>query len=345
MRKTGGGPRALTAAVAVTLMTFSVGFSYAVADDFAQREVLPRGTTVGGYAVGGLPRDEAIARLRRKLETPLLAPVTVDARGKRLVLDPRPLVRIDVAALVDKALAPQRRTTVLQRVYYRVTNAEAGIAVPAEVRIDVKGLRSWAARTGKAVNERPADSKLSVAGDGLRISKSKVGWRLDEAASVSAVQGALTGGQRMVKLPMKQVQPRVTERSFARTLLVRLGERRLYLFNQARRVKSYPIAVGMPEFPTPKGWWRIDDKQVNPTWTNPGSAWAAGMPAFIPGGSGNPLGTRALLLDASGVAIHGTSNDGSIGTAASHACMRMHMWDVEDLFPRVEVGDRVIIAP
>ena len=28
--------------------------------------------------------------------------------------------------------------------------------------------------------------------------------------------------------------------------------------------------------------------------------------------------------------------NGSIGTAASHGCMRMHMWDIEDLYERVE---------
>jgi len=61
----------------------------------------------------------------------------------------------------------------------------------------------------------------------------------------------------------------------------------------------------------------------------------------------NPLGLRALPLDASGVLIHGTSNDGSIGTSASHGCMRMHMPEVIKLFDMVPVGTPVyiILAP
>ena len=52
----------------------------------------------------------------------------------------------------------------------------------------------------------------------------------------------------------------------------------------------------------------------------------------------------ALDLDASGIRIHGTSKDWSIGTAASHGCMRMHMWDVEDLFPRLKFCQNAVGA-
>jgi L,D-transpeptidase ErfK/SrfK len=81
-----------------------------------------------------------------------------------------------------------------------------------------------------------------------------------------------------------------------------------------------------------------------PSWGNPGSAWAANMPAYIPPGPSNPLGTRALNLNASGIRIHGTTSDWSIGRAASHGCMRMHRWDVEELFDRVEIGTPVLIT-
>jgi lipoprotein-anchoring transpeptidase ErfK/SrfK len=45
------------------------------------------------------------------------------------------------------------------------------------------------------------------------------------------------------------------------------------------------------------------------------------------------------------VGIHGTPSDSSIGTAASHGCIRMHISDVEDLFERVTVGMPVEIKP
>ncbi|HEY3317566.1 MAG TPA: L,D-transpeptidase family protein [Coriobacteriia bacterium] len=345
MAQSGRGVRALAVAMALALTTFSLGVSSAVAGDYAQRTVLPRGAVIGGVDVGGLRREEAAALLKTRLEAPLMRPLAAEGRGKRFELDPARLVSIDVEGMVDRALAPRERTTLLERVYRRATDAAPGIAMPAEVKLDADGLRAWVARTAKGVYQRPTDSKLSVNGDGLAISKSEAGWRLDENAASVMLRKALTSAERELDLPVLPVKPRVTESSFGRTILVRLGERRLYLLDGTRRVKDYPIAVGMPEFPTPQGWWHIADKQVDPIWTNPHSGWSAAMPDFIPGGPGNPLGTRALLLDAPGVAIHGTSNDGSIGTAASHACMRMHMWDVEDLYPRVETGDRVIIAP
>jgi len=86
-------------------------------------------------------------------------------------------------------------------------------------------------------------------------------------------------------------------------------------------------------------------KRYRPTWSNPApNGWGKGMPASIPPGPSNPLGTRALNLNASGIRIHGTNKDGSIGRAASHGCMRMHRWDIEDLYERVEVGTPVLIV-
>ncbi len=69
------------------------------------------------------------------------------------------------------------------------------------------------------------------------------------------------------------------------------------------------------------------------------------MPAYIPPGPGNPLGTRALYLNAPGIRIHGTYNSASIGTYASHGCIRMLIGDSEALFPLVPVGTKVIIKP
>ena len=68
------------------------------------------------------------------------------------------------------------------------------------------------------------------------------------------------------------------------------------------------------------------------------------MPSYIGPGPSNPLGTRALYLDAPGIRIHGTNNIASVGTPASHGCMRMVRHDVEDLYPRVPVGTPIWIV-
>jgi L,D-transpeptidase ErfK/SrfK len=86
------------------------------------------------------------------------------------------------------------------------------------------------------------------------------------------------------------------------------------------------------------------DKRENPTWYNPApDTWGADLPESIGPGPGNPLGTRAMYLNAPGIRIHGTWDDSSIGTAASHGCIRMHVQDSEELYPLVPIGTPVLV--
>jgi lipoprotein-anchoring transpeptidase ErfK/SrfK len=126
--------------------------------------------------------------------------------------------------------------------------------------------------------------------------------------------------------------------------VVRLSELKLYLYDGLRLEKTYPVAARQPGYPTPEGDWNIVNKRVNPTWVNPApEGWGASLPPVIGPGAGNPLGTRALDLDASGIRIHGTYDSGSIGTYASHGCIRMYIEDSEELFDIVPVGTPVFI--
>ena len=109
-------------------------------------------------------------------------------------------------------------------------------------------------------------------------------------------------------------------------------------------VKSWPVATGAKGYLTPEGVWHVTDKIVNPSWHNPGSAWAKGLPAVIGPGPNNPLGTRALRLDAPAILIHATANSGSIGYSESHGCIRMNEADEAELFSMVSVGTRVGIV-
>ena len=77
--------------------------------------------------------------------------------------------------------------------------------------------------------------------------------------------------------------------------------------------------------------------------TRPSSPWAAGL-GPIPPGPGNPLGTRWIGTSAPGIGIHGTHAPSTVGTAASHGCIRMYMSDVEWLFERVRVGTPVFFV-
>lgn len=116
----------------------------------------------------------------------------------------------------------------------------------------------------------------------------------------------------------------------------------LTLMRGGTPTRSYPIAKGQPRYPTPTGALRVTDKQVDPVWTPPDSPWAAEL-ATIPAGAGNPLGTRWIGTSRAAIGIHGTYAEGSIGTAASHGCIRMRIADAEDLFRQVRVGTPIRI--
>lgn len=130
------------------------------------------------------------------------------------------------------------------------------------------------------------------------------------------------------------------------TVVVSFGDRRLYYINKRGQAISYPIAI-----PKSDARWsgnsRISQKRVNPSWTptpkmrreNPK------LPAYVPGGHPrNPLGTRALYIGSSLYRIHGTDAPWTIGKAASKGCIRMYNEHVQDLYPRVPVGARVIVT-
>jgi lipoprotein-anchoring transpeptidase ErfK/SrfK len=143
--------------------------------------------------------------------------------------------------------------------------------------------------------------------------------------------------QRKYKLKVNGKVDARTLRALVGKITVDISTRTLVLERNGKKVKTYRVAVGTAEYPTPTGTYRIVTKQKNPTWNPPDSPWAEGL-GPIPPGAGNPLGTRWIGTSAPAIGIHGTPADYSIGTAASHGCLRMHMPDVEELYEQVAVG-------
>jgi len=130
------------------------------------------------------------------------------------------------------------------------------------------------------------------------------------------------------------------------TILIRTGERRLYLVLGNGTAVRYPVAVGRPG----KQWFgqrAIDGKYVQPAWSPPAEVKRDNprLPNVIAGGSPhNPMGVAALTLSGGEYAIHGTNRPDSIGTYASYGCIRMYNQDISDLFGRVSVGTSVIVS-
>jgi lipoprotein-anchoring transpeptidase ErfK/SrfK len=127
---------------------------------------------------------------------------------------------------------------------------------------------------------------------------------------------------------------------------VNRGAFKLTLYKHLKPVKTYGIAVGQVGLETPAGLYNIQNKAVDPAWTMPDSDWVApgDRGKIVPGGTPeNPLKARWMgIYDGAG--IHGTDAAGSIGTAASHGCIRMRIPEVIELYEQVPVGAPVYIS-
>ena len=124
-------------------------------------------------------------------------------------------------------------------------------------------------------------------------------------------------------------------------LELNLSQRKVTLFRADQSVKSYPVAIGRPGWETPTGSYKLETMYRNPKWINPFTG------ELIPGGDvDNPLGRRWMGFWTDGhnwAGFHGTNSVASIGTAASHGCVRMFEKDIEELFERVAVGTPVTV--
>lgn len=133
-------------------------------------------------------------------------------------------------------------------------------------------------------------------------------------------------------------------------LLLRLGERRLYLMHgdHDTPVESFPIAVGKAGWETPLGRFRVEEMVEHPDFLKLDPAAPSRILKRIPPGPANPLGERWIgFAHGEGwtVGIHGTPNPELLGQAVSHGCVRMRNADVVRVYERVRLGTSVVVEP
>ena len=112
---------------------------------------------------------------------------------------------------------------------------------------------------------------------------------------------------------------------------INLASKLLTLYQGDVGIRMYPVAPGKPSSPTPVGRRKVEDMEMNPTWIDPDSN------TQIPSGPDCPLGYRWIGIGGN-YGIHGTNVASSIGSYASHGCVRMYEADVEDLFAHIVKG-------
>jgi len=337
--------RIVTLLLACVMLLASAGFAWAVADDYRTRDIVPAGVTFNGVDLGGLPANEARVAIEQAVSTAYMGPVEVTTKTGVVTFDPKGTVSADVDAMLESAFDPALSATVAERSYRRMSGDVPTHEVAPLLAVDGESLSTWVSKVASRIDTPSVDATITIVEGAILMRHSSAGLKTDQAEAVETIGKALLAGTRSVDLPVDTLEPAVADESLGKVIVVDLSKRTLDLYSGLELEKGYRCAVGTGGFPTPRGSWKIVQKRYRPTWSNPApNGWGKGMPASIPPGPSNPLGTRALNLNASGIRIHGTNKDGSIGRAASHGCMRMHRWDVEDLYERVEVGTPVLIV-
>ena len=125
-------------------------------------------------------------------------------------------------------------------------------------------------------------------------------------------------------------------------LVISLGDRRVYVYDQDQVKTSFPVAIGRGGWETPTGEFQVMQMIRDPRWEHPFTG------VIVPAGGTNPLGSRWIGFWSDGtntIGFHGTPNESSVGQAVSHGCVRMYNRDVQTLFEMVAVGTPVTVRP
>jgi lipoprotein-anchoring transpeptidase ErfK/SrfK len=335
-------------AIVVALLV-GAGAVYAV--DRSQSGKIAEGISIDGIDVGGMTGTEASAALRSRLE-PLGETVVVRAGGKRFTLPPqRARVEVDVEDSVRTALARSREGNVLARAWRSVRGDEVDEDLDLSITYSEVSIDRLVDRVAGKIDEEAVDASVDLESGDITPQASRDGRALRTAKLRRDVQRALfdLGDDKTVRGRTRVVKPKVTTEELAKEypaiLIVDRPNFTLTLYKNLEKVKTYRVAIGAVGLDTPAGLYHIQNKAVDPAWTMPHSDWVA--PAdrgkVVPPGPANPLKARWMgIFDGAG--IHGTDQTASIGTAASHGCVRMLIPDVIELYDQVPVGAPIYIA-
>lgn len=114
-----------------------------------------------------------------------------------------------------------------------------------------------------------------------------------------------------------------------------ISTRKLSVVRNGEVARTYSVAVGTKQDPTPRGTFTIRRIVWNPGWVPPDEDWARDKSAKAPGEKGNPMRVAKIFFREPDYYIHGTPHVSSLGSAASHGCLRMSPNSVAELAHQV----------
>jgi lipoprotein-anchoring transpeptidase ErfK/SrfK len=325
----------------------------AVLYDGTRSDVLAPGIRIGGIDVGGLDVPSARRLVHDRALAPKQRTLRVHTSAKTFVLTPAQLrVSADIDEALDRAMADSRRGWLGARVLRGISGTKVRASIPLTTRYARGVLPQLVREVAQSTYVAPVDAAVEPAAGGLRTVASRMGRRIDTAALHRNLERAVLNRSRPADIDVTTlpVAPKVTEQSLAERypayIVVDRKDHVLRFFEHLQPARSWPIAVGKEGLETPAGLYDIQWKETNPKWRVPNSEWAGDLAGkTIPPGPDNPIKARWMAFNG-GAGIHGIdpSAYGSIGTDASHGCVRMRIPDVISLYARTPVGTPVYVA-
>jgi lipoprotein-anchoring transpeptidase ErfK/SrfK len=333
------------------LVVLVLGAAGAYAYDSSQDGKIADGVTIGGVDVGGMSEAEAKQAVRRELLAPLRHSLRVGYDGESWTLDGAGLrLHANLDRAVEEALADSREGGLPGRLVRYVSGGEVDKNVSTGIAYSQRAVNRFVRRVAAAVGREARNAGVEPTGDSLEVTPAKYGRKLRDHLLTRQIDAAVLNAQadHTIAARTHPVKPRITADEVAAKypsyLTLDRATFTLRLWEHLKLAKTYTVAVGQEGLETPEGLYDIQEKQENPSWHVPDSAWAGDLAGqVIPPGPEDPIKARWMGIF-EGAGIHGTEEIESLGSAASHGCVRMSIPDVEELYDRVEVGTPIYIG-
>lgn len=335
--------------VAVAIVVLGVGAAYAY--DSSQKDKIADGVHIAGVDVGGLTEDEAAALVRHRLLAPLRHSLKVSFDGDSWELPGAKLeVRAEVGKAVEEAVADSQDGGFPGRLVRYVTGEDVSESIEPQVTYSKRAVNRFVRHVAAEIDREPKNADVQASGDSLEVVAGEYGRKLRDNQLTADLNAAVLNATRphTIVAAVHAIKPAVTKKEVAAEypsyLTLDRSTFTLRLWEHLKLAKTYTVAVGMEGLETPEGLYAIQEKEENPTWHVPDSAWAGSLAGTtVPPGPSNPIKARWMAIF-EGAGIHGTEETYSLGSAASHGCVRMAIPDVEELYDRVEVGTPIFIG-
>jgi lipoprotein-anchoring transpeptidase ErfK/SrfK len=336
-------------AVVVVLLLVLVGVGYAY--DSSQKDTIADGVTIGGVDVGGMSEAEAKQAVQRQLLGPLRHSLRVGYDGEHWQLPVKRLeVHANLAAAVEKAVEESRSGGLPGRLVRYVTGGSVDKEIPADVSYSKPAINRFVRHVADEVDQEARNASVKPSSDSLEVVPAKNGRKLRDNLLTKELEAAVlnASADHTIAARTHYTKPEVSTKEVASAypsyLTLDRSTFTLRLWKHLKLAKTYTVAVGQEGLETPAGLYHIQEKQVNPSWHVPDSAWAGSLAGqVIPPGPEDPIKARWMAIF-EGAGIHGTDETWSLGHAASHGCVRMSIPDVIELYPQVEVGTPIYIG-